>query len=124
MKELDKWIAEKVMGLKLEERYGEVVERVCEGVTATIRSYTTDLNLAVEAAEKVEFWKQHIITKHKFDNKWQFAVHEKRYLEWGPDMMGMILSHENLASAICLAIFKIKTGKDWNQNKKEETGEV
>lgn len=109
MKDLDKYIAEKVMGWEVEWlEMTEYYYRVKGGKrTHRIAMYTTDLNLAFEAAKKFGLWKR------RTRKRTLGLVHGVYAVYRGSRTNEIVGQHKNAATAICLAIHRLKTGKDW-----------
>jgi hypothetical protein len=119
MKNLNEWIAEKIMG---ECAHDLTVNRdddfknhwQCSKCDMgkdkpagprhlyMVKSYTTDLNLAFEAAEKAGIERVTVWLPER-----HVSVTQKRPIDFAE------LQHKNSATAIALAIYKLKTGKDW-----------
>lgn len=116
---LDKYITKEIMGKCWhdwdEDEYkcrkcGIECVVISPGYLGQRPKYTTDLNLAFEAAEKFglleELKGSGWLTKAAI-GMWWVVQYPKR------DGKAIIAEHENPATCICLAIYRLKTGKNW-----------
>jgi uncharacterized OB-fold protein len=121
MKNLSKWIAENIMG----ECWHKIVKRYhndnpnywheCEKCGKLYldpqedneKPYATDLNLAFEAAKKYGM-NEYFVRLSSLGTIDVITV--------DPDLQ-YIADHKNPATAICLAIYKLKMGTNWIDGK-------
>jgi len=104
MKTLDRWIAEEVMGEDCR------LENVLWENSIFHKPYTTDLNLAVKAGQKADLWHRH----HFGEDMYIWIVFEINVsTQGGGRHLNILAQHEHPATAICLAIYKLKTGEEW-----------
>lgn len=105
MKDLDRWIAEEVMGQVVVEGYNPCGGPYLVSNTHQSIEYTTDLNLAFAALKKSMNGAYYLK-----------ALYNAGVVEYHVDTIGKEIvkaKGKTDSEAICKCIYKLKTGKDW-----------
>jgi len=126
-RELDRWIAENVTNeprRKVDmitdvDRWGKTIYM---GFTLTHPNYTSDLNEAIKVFEWITY--NYTVDEYAYnlsmgtykEHKGRWFIVREDYTDGISLEEDFIQSQESPAMAICLAAYKLKTGKEWGCN--------
>lgn len=122
MQKLNEWIATEIMldetirvckslGCRNPDQHNckDCLRTKPENIT---KPFCTDLELAMKAAKKALYG---CMIEFPSVHNPKYEVCERSTGDWGQAEYNFISEHEHPATAICLAIYKLKTGEDWKE---------
>jgi len=118
-RKLDAWIAEHVMGLDVwlspdlrdSGNGGPIIHNYTDG--EDVPYYSTDIAAAWEVVDKIGLFNEYYLRKKPLQDMWTIEINH-----------GQVGLHEEIIEysksapmAICLAAYKLKTGRNWDEDR-------